>query len=202
MLAQSALNPGAQVNQPPSVPAAPSPEPATASPSAPPPTQPVPVTGAAPVPGADQPPPPRPLRRPRLAVAGSATLPRLRRAVVTLLLPEAGADANRADISVRLSALLRGHMFPNGTIPPYEATPGEALRVPRRSYAWLLFSWPSADDAAAFRRLFPLSLRLASSRTVLLKAYDDPHPEFTASKTNGVYTLCPQRSYWLRSGRH
>ncbi|CAI5935439.1 unnamed protein product [Closterium sp. NIES-65] len=80
-------------------------------------------------------------------------------------------------------------MFPNGTIPPYEATPGEALQVPRRSYARLLFSWPSADVAVAFRCLFPLSLRLASARTVLLKAYDDPHPEFTASKANGTTTL-------------
>ncbi|CAI5952484.1 unnamed protein product [Closterium sp. NIES-65] len=145
MLAQSVPNPRAQVNQPP--PGAGSPEPAMAPPTAPPPTQPVHVNGAVSVSAEAQPPPPRPLHRPRLAVAGSVSLPCRRRAVVTLLLPEAGADANRADILVRLSALLRGHMFPNGTIPPYEATPSEALR-----------------------------------------AYDDPHPEFTASKTNGATT--------------
>ncbi|CAI5516073.1 unnamed protein product [Closterium sp. Naga37s-1] len=100
MLVQSVLNPRAQVNQPPPVPT-PSPEPAMAPPTSPPPTQPVHVNGAVPVSAAAEPPPPRPLRRPRLAVAGSVSLPRRRRAVVTLLLPEAGADANRADILVR-----------------------------------------------------------------------------------------------------
>ncbi|CAI5965630.1 unnamed protein product [Closterium sp. NIES-64] len=160
MSAQPVTNPQAQVNQPLSMPASPSPKPAMAPPMASPPTLPVRTTRAVPVSAVEQPPPPRPLRHPCLAAAGPASLPRRRWAVVTLLLPEAGVDANRADIL-----------------------------VPRRSYARLLFSWPSADVAVAFRCLFPLSLRLASARTVLLKAYDDPHPEFTASKANGTTTL-------------
>ncbi|CAI5479235.1 unnamed protein product [Closterium sp. Yama58-4] len=133
--------------------------------------------------------PPRALRRPRLAQAGPALLPRRRRVVVTLLLPEAGADANRADILLRLGAMLKGHMFSSGTIPSYDATSGEVLRVPRRSYARLLFSWPSADDAVSFRNLFPLTLKLANSRSVLLKVYEDPNAGFTAAKAAGATTL-------------
>ncbi|CAI5474420.1 unnamed protein product [Closterium sp. Yama58-4] len=133
--------------------------------------------------------PPRALRRPRLAQAGPALLPRRRRVVVTLLLPEAGADANRVDILLRLGAMLKGHMFSSGTIPSYDATSGEVLRVPRRSYARLLFSWPSADDAVSFRNLFPLTLKLANSRSVLLKVYEDPNAGFTAAKAAGATTL-------------
>ncbi|CAI5469343.1 unnamed protein product [Closterium sp. Yama58-4] len=148
-----------------------------------------PTAGAALLVGPGKQAPPRPLRRPRLVQAGPALLPRRRRVVDSLLLPEAGAEAIRADILLRLGAMLKGHMFASGTIPSYDATSGEPLRVPRRSYARLLFSWPSADDAVSFRNLFPLTLRLANSRSVLLEVFEDPDPEFTAAKAAGATTL-------------
>ncbi|CAI5984585.1 unnamed protein product [Closterium sp. NIES-65] len=76
-------------------------------------------------------------------------------------------------------------MFEAGTIPPFEQTVGDPLRV----YGRLQFSWPSQADATAFRRMFPFSLKLPNSRPVLLKEFVDRIEEFTAAKPDGAHWL-------------
>ncbi|CAI5979579.1 unnamed protein product [Closterium sp. NIES-65] len=80
-------------------------------------------------------------------------------------------------------------MFETGITPPFEHTVGDPLRMARRVYGRLQFSWPSQADATAFRRLFPLSLKLPNSRPVLLKEFVDRFEEFTAPKAAGTPTL-------------
>ncbi|CAI5986297.1 unnamed protein product [Closterium sp. NIES-64] len=85
--------------------------------------------------------------------------------------------------------MLCGFMFETGITPPFEHTVGDPLRMARRVYGRLQFSWPSQADATAFRRLFPLSLKLPNSRPVLLKEFVDRFEEFTAPKAAGTPTL-------------
>ncbi|CAI5466455.1 unnamed protein product [Closterium sp. Yama58-4] len=139
------------------------------------------------------PPPPnaatlRNLRRPRPGGPG-LVMPRRRLAVVTLLMPEAGAETIRADLIARISAMLKPHFFRCGSVPEFEAATGDLLRVPRRSYARLSFTWPSEENAEDFKRLFPRSISLNSSRSVLLKVFEDRFPDFTAAKAAGAATL-------------
>ncbi|CAI5478339.1 unnamed protein product [Closterium sp. Yama58-4] len=140
---------------------------------------------ASPLPGT----PPRNLRRARLTAVSPLLLPQRRRVVVSLLLPEAELEAHRTAIFAGINAMLCGFMFEAGTIPPFEQTVSDPLRMARRVYGRLQFSWPSQADATAFRRLFPLSLKLPNARPVLLKEFVDRFEEFTAAKAAGTPTL-------------
>ncbi|CAI5499261.1 unnamed protein product [Closterium sp. Naga37s-1] len=140
---------------------------------------------ASPTPGGS----PRNLRRARTATATPMLLPLRRRVVATLLLPEAGLESHRTEILAGINAQLCGFMFDSGTIPPFEHTVGEPLRVGRRVYGRLLFSWPSQEDAAVFRKLFPLMLKVSNSRPVMLKVFADKFEAFTAAKAAGAPTL-------------
>ncbi|CAI5481205.1 unnamed protein product [Closterium sp. Yama58-4] len=104
-------------------------------------------------------------------------------------MPETGADAIRADLIARITAMLKPHFFRRGSVPEFEVATGEALRVPRRSYARLCFSWPTEEEAEDFKRLFPRSIPLNASRSVLLKVFEDRNPGFTAAKAGGAATL-------------
>ncbi|CAI5964408.1 unnamed protein product [Closterium sp. NIES-65] len=137
------------------------------------------------LPGYPPPPPPPNLRRARLIVVSPLLLPQRRRVVMSLLLPEAELEAHRTAIFAGINATLCGFMFEAGTIPPFEQTVGDPLRV----YGRLQFSWPSQADATAFRRMFPFSLKLPNSRPVLLKEFVDRFEEFTAAKVAGTPTL-------------
>ncbi|CAI5935853.1 unnamed protein product [Closterium sp. NIES-65] len=68
-------------------------------------------------------------------------------------------------------------------------TVGDPYRMARRVYGCLLFSWPSQEDAAAFRKLFPLTLKVSNSRPLLLKVFEDRFAAFTAAKAAGAPTL-------------
>ncbi|CAI5976381.1 unnamed protein product [Closterium sp. NIES-64] len=140
---------------------------------------------ASPAPGGS----PRNLRRARTTTATSMLLPLRRRVVVTLLLPEAVLGSHRTELLAGINAQLCGFMFDSSIIPPFEHTVGESLRVARRVYGRLLFSWPSQEDAAAFRKLFPLMLKISNSRPVMLKVYVDRFEAFTAAKAAGAPTL-------------
>ncbi|CAI5459665.1 unnamed protein product [Closterium sp. Yama58-4] len=125
------------------------------------------------------------LRRPRT----SPVMPRRRLAVVSLLKPETCVDAIRADLIARITAMLRRHFFRCGSVPEFEVATGKGLRVPRRSYARLCFSWPTEEEAEDFKRLFHRSIPLNASRSVLLKVFEDRNPGFTAAKAGGAATL-------------
>ncbi|CAI5505217.1 unnamed protein product [Closterium sp. Naga37s-1] len=88
-------------------------------------------------------------------------------------MPETGADAIRADLIARITAMLKPHFFRCGSVPEFESATGEVLRVPRRAYARLCFSWPTEEAAEDFERLFPRSIPLNLSRSVLLKVFED-----------------------------
>ncbi|CAI5941291.1 unnamed protein product [Closterium sp. NIES-65] len=68
-------------------------------------------------------------------------------------------------------------------------TVGDPYRMARRVYGRLLFSWPTQEDAAAFRKLFPLTLKVSNSRPLLLKVFEDRFAAFTAAKAAGAPTL-------------
>ncbi|CAI5999411.1 unnamed protein product [Closterium sp. NIES-64] len=140
---------------------------------------------ASPNPGA----PPRNLRRARTDAAPSLLFPLRRRVVVTVLLPKAGLESYRSEILAGINAQLCGFMFASGIIPSVEQTVGDPYRVARRVYGRLLFSWPSQEDAAAFRKLFPLTLKVSNSRPLLLKVFEDRFAAFTAAKAAGAPTL-------------
>ncbi|CAI7915248.1 unnamed protein product [Closterium sp. NIES-54] len=72
---------------------------------------------------------------------------------------------------------------------PNSPTIGDPYRVARLVYGRLLFSWPSQDDAAAFRKLFPLTLKVSNSHPFLLKVFEDTLEAFTAAKAAGAPTL-------------
>ncbi|CAI5505486.1 unnamed protein product [Closterium sp. Naga37s-1] len=133
--------------------------------------------------------PPRNLRRARTSAATPMLLPLCRRVVVTLLLPEAVLESHRTEILAGINAQLCGFMFDSGIIPPFEHTVGDSLRVARHVYGRLLFSWPSQEDAAVFRKLFPLMLKISNSRPVMLKVFVDRYEAFTAAKAAGAPTL-------------
>ncbi|CAI5466695.1 unnamed protein product [Closterium sp. Yama58-4] len=130
----------------------------------------------------------RNLRRQRAAIS-IPVMPRRRLAVVEILFPEAGAEGIRADLITRISKHLQPFHFRNNAIPEFQPSVGEVLRIPRRAYARLCFSWPSQDDAEDFKSLFPHTFHLPNSRSVLLKVYVDRNPRFTSAKAGGAATL-------------
>ncbi|CAI6011732.1 unnamed protein product [Closterium sp. NIES-65] len=132
---------------------------------------------------------PRNLRRARTNAAAPMLFPLRRRAVINVLLPEAGLEPHRSEIFAGINAQLCGFMFSSGIIPSFEQTVGDPYRVARRVYGRLLFSWPSQEDAAAFRKLFPLTLKVSNSRPLLLKVFEDRFAAFTAAKAAGAPTL-------------
>ncbi|CAI6012179.1 unnamed protein product [Closterium sp. NIES-65] len=140
---------------------------------------------ASPNPGA----PPRNLRRARTDAAPLLLFPLRRRVVVTVLLPKAGLESHQSEILAGINAQLCGFMFASGIIPSVEQTVGDPYRVARRVYGRLLFFWPSQEDAAAFRKLFPLTLKVSNSRPLLLKVFEDRFAAFTAAKAAGAPTL-------------
>ncbi|CAI5530434.1 unnamed protein product [Closterium sp. Naga37s-1] len=128
------------------------------------------------------------LRRQR-AVISILVMPRWRLAVVDILFPEAGAEAIRANLITRISRHLQPFHFRNNAIPEFQPSVGEVLRIPRRAYARLHFSWPSQDNADDFKGLSPLTFHLPNSRSMLLKVYVDRYPRFTSAKAGGAATL-------------
>ncbi|CAI5460317.1 unnamed protein product [Closterium sp. Yama58-4] len=130
----------------------------------------------------------RNLRRQRAAILIPVMPPR-RLAVVEILFPEAGAEAIRADLITRISRHLQPFHFRNNVVPEFQPSVGEVLRIPRRAYARLCFSWPSQDDADDFKSLFPLTFHLPNSRSVVLKVHVDRYPRFTSAKAGGAATL-------------
>ncbi|CAI5471443.1 unnamed protein product [Closterium sp. Yama58-4] len=132
---------------------------------------------------------PRNLRRARTDAAAPMLFPLRRRAVVNVLLPEAGLESHRSEIFAGINSQLCGFMFASGIVPSFEQTIGDPYRVARRVYGRLLFSWPSQEDAAAFRKLFPLTLKVSNSRPLLLKVFEDRFAAFTAAKAAGATTL-------------
>ncbi|CAI5472903.1 unnamed protein product [Closterium sp. Yama58-4] len=132
---------------------------------------------------------PRNLRRARTDAAASMLFPLRRRAVVNVLLPEAGLESHRSEIFAGINSQLCSFMFASGIVPSFEQTIGDPYRVARRVYGRLLFSWPSQEDAAAFRKLFPLTLKVSNSRPLLLKVFEDRFAAFTAAKAAGATTM-------------
>ncbi|CAI5472389.1 unnamed protein product [Closterium sp. Yama58-4] len=108
--------------------------------------------------------------------------------VVVILFPEA-LESHRSRIVTRVRSVLRGRDFAGGRVPAFEASAGELLRLPCRSYARHVFQWPSRDDAARFRGLLPITYRAADGPTAEIKVYVDPVPEFTAAKARGEPVL-------------
>ncbi|CAI7773053.1 unnamed protein product [Closterium sp. NIES-54] len=132
---------------------------------------------------------PRSLRRTCTDAAAPLPPPLRRRVVVNVLLSEAGLESYRSEIFAGINAQLCGFIFSYGIIPSIEQTIGDPYRVARRVYGRLLFSWPSQDDAAAFRKLFPFTLKVSNSRPFLLKVFEDRFEAFTAAKAAGAPTL-------------
>ncbi|CAI5475245.1 unnamed protein product [Closterium sp. Yama58-4] len=108
--------------------------------------------------------------------------------VVVVLFPEA-LEPHRSRIVTRVRSVLRGRDFAGGRVPAFEASAGELLRLPRRSYARHVFQWPSRDDAARFRALLPITYRASDGPTAEIKAFTDPVPDFTAAKARGEPVL-------------
>ncbi|CAI5516496.1 unnamed protein product [Closterium sp. Naga37s-1] len=125
---------------------------------------------------------PRNLRRARTDAAVPLPFRMCRRMVVNVLLPKAGLESHRSEIFAGINAQVCGFMFSSGIIPSFEQTIGDPYRVARQVYGRLLFSWPSQDDAAAFRKLFPLTLKVSNSHPFLLKVFEDTLEAFTAAK--------------------
>ncbi|CAI5522801.1 unnamed protein product [Closterium sp. Naga37s-1] len=104
----------------------------------------------------------------------------------------AGAEAIRADLITRISKHLQPFHFRNNVIPKFQPSVGGVLRIPRRAYTRLCFSWPSQDDADDFKGIFPHTFHLPNSRSVLLKVYVDRYPRFTSASAEGAATLMHQ----------
>ncbi|CAI7893941.1 unnamed protein product [Closterium sp. NIES-53] len=88
--------------------------------------------------------------RPCATVAVPMIFPIRHRVVATILLPRDGVEAHLAEIFAEISALLCSFCFTSGIVPAFEATVGEPLRLSRRVYPRMLFSWPLQADAMAF----------------------------------------------------
>ncbi|CAI6003410.1 unnamed protein product [Closterium sp. NIES-64] len=117
-----------------------------------------------------------------------AALARDTDALVVLLFPEA-LEAHRSRILTRVRSILRGRDFSGGRVPVFEASAGELLRLPRRSYCRHMLQWPSADDANRFKQLLPISYRSSEGPTAEIKVYQDPAPDFSAAKSCGETVL-------------
>ncbi|CAI5524045.1 unnamed protein product [Closterium sp. Naga37s-1] len=117
-----------------------------------------------------------------------AALARDTDALVVLLFPEA-LEAHRSRILTRVRSILRGRDFAGGRVPVFEASAGELLRLPRRSYCRHMLQWPSVDDANRFKQLLPITYRSSEGPTAEIKVYQDPAPDFSAAKARGEIVL-------------
>ncbi|CAI5999996.1 unnamed protein product [Closterium sp. NIES-64] len=117
-----------------------------------------------------------------------AALARDTDALVVLLFPEA-LEAHRSRILTRVHSILRGRDFAGGRVPVFEASAGELLRLPLRSYCRHLLQWPSVDDANRFKQLLPITYRTSEGPSAEIKVYQDPAPDFSAAKARGETML-------------
>ncbi|CAI5955327.1 unnamed protein product [Closterium sp. NIES-65] len=117
-----------------------------------------------------------------------AALARDTDALVVLLFPEA-LEAHRSRILTRVHSILRGRDFAGGRVPVFEASAGELLRLPLRSYCRHLLQWPSVDDANRFKQLLPITYRTSEGPSAEIKVYQDPAPDFSAAKARGETVL-------------
>ncbi|CAI5505785.1 unnamed protein product [Closterium sp. Naga37s-1] len=117
-----------------------------------------------------------------------AALARDTGALVVNLFPEA-LEAHRSHILTRVRSILRGRDFSGGRVPVFEASAGELLRLPRRSYCRHMLQWPSVDDANRFKQLLPITYRSSEGPTAEIKVYQDPAPDFSAAKARGETVL-------------
>ncbi|CAI5495744.1 unnamed protein product [Closterium sp. Naga37s-1] len=117
-----------------------------------------------------------------------ASIVRDTESVVVILFPES-LEAHRSRIVTRVRSVLRGRDFAGGRVPAFEASAGEILRLPRKSYYRHVFQWQSVDDANRFRRLFPISYRFSEGPSAEIKLFQDPNPDFSAAKARGETIL-------------
>ncbi|CAI6003517.1 unnamed protein product [Closterium sp. NIES-64] len=109
--------------------------------------------------------------------------------IVVILFPEA-LEAHRTRIITRVRSILRGRDFAGSRVPAFEASAGENLRLPRRTYCRHIFQWPTRDDAARFRRLLLGTIyRAAEGPSAEIKVFEDPAPDFTMAKARGETVL-------------
>ncbi|CAI5499176.1 unnamed protein product [Closterium sp. Naga37s-1] len=109
-------------------------------------------------------------------------------AVVVLLFPEA-LEPHRSRIITRVRSILRGRDFAGGRVPVFEASSGDLLRLPRKSYCRHAIQWPTVDDANRFKRMLPITYRSSEGPTVEIKVFQDPAPDFSAAKARGETVL-------------
>ncbi|CAI5474220.1 unnamed protein product [Closterium sp. Yama58-4] len=111
--------------------------------------------------------------------------------VVTLLFPEASADDIRATLISKILAKLKPSLFDCGFVPDARPTNGETMHFAGRSYATICFSWPTEQSAHEFLLIYNHPIELAPGRSISVKPYVDPHPEFTTAKAEGApYSPC------------
>ncbi|CAI5505781.1 unnamed protein product [Closterium sp. Naga37s-1] len=180
-------------------------DPALPAPSTPGPSSSTPIgpagtadTNATAIPSVEMPPEPELPRSSRQPAPPPPTLPppilmTSSRSVVTLLFPEAGADAIRATLISKILAKLKPSLFDCGFVPDARPTNGETLRFAGRSYATICFSWPTEQSAREFLPIFNHPIELAHGRSILVKSYVDPHPDFTTAKAIGAPVLSLRR---------
>ncbi|CAI5522969.1 unnamed protein product, partial [Closterium sp. Naga37s-1] len=133
-----------------------------------------------------QPAPPPPMLPPPILMTSS-------RSVVTLLFPEAGADAIRATLIAKILAKLKPSLFDCGYVPDARPTNGETMRFAGRSYATICVSWPTQQSADEFLAIFNHPIELSTGRFVSVKPYTDPYPDFTKAKADGAPILSLRR---------
>ncbi|CAI5483633.1 unnamed protein product [Closterium sp. Yama58-4] len=105
--------------------------------------------------------------------------------LVTIIFLDNLAEQHRSKIIARVRTGLRPAFFTHSNcVPSFESSPGEVLRLSRRSYARHVFQLPTRDDARGFRKAFPLTYHY-NGGAVELKLYVDPEPDFTAAKARG-----------------
>ncbi|CAI5528359.1 unnamed protein product [Closterium sp. Naga37s-1] len=109
-------------------------------------------------------------------------------AVVVLLFPES-LEAHRSRIITRVRSILRGRDFAGGRVPVFEASAGDLLRLPRKSYCRHTIQWPTVDDANRFKRMLPITYRSSEGPTAKIKVFLDPAPDFSAAKARGETVL-------------
>ncbi|CAI5462757.1 unnamed protein product [Closterium sp. Yama58-4] len=115
------------------------------------------------------------------------------RFVVTLLFPGAGADAIRATLIANILSKLKPSLFACGYVPDARPTNGETMRLAGRSYATICVSWPTQQSADEFLAIFNHPIGLSPGRSISVKPYTDPFPEFTKAKAEGAPVLSLRR---------
>ncbi|CAI5506508.1 unnamed protein product, partial [Closterium sp. Naga37s-1] len=133
-----------------------------------------------------QPAPPPPMLPPPVLLTSS-------RSVVTLIFPEAGADAIRATLIAKILAKLKPSLFDCRYVPDSRPTNGETMRFAGRSYATICVSWPTQQSADEFLAIFNHPIELSPGRSISVKPYTDPYPDFTKAKADGSPILSLRR---------